>query len=67
MTREEIQHGRSLGLAVALGAAMGAAIGAATGHVGLWIASGIGAYVAISLVAARWERNAERERGRTNC
>jgi uncharacterized membrane protein YoaK (UPF0700 family) len=61
MTREEIHHGRSLGLAVALGAAMGAAIGAATGHMGVWVAAGIGSYLAISVLAARWERNAERE------
>jgi hypothetical protein len=61
MTREEIHHGRSLGLAVALGAAMGAAIGAATGYMGVWVAAGIGAYITISFVAARWERNAERE------
>ena len=64
MTREEIHHGRSLGLAVALGAAMGAAIGAATGHMGVWVAAGIGAYLSISLVAARWKRSAERERRR---
>ena len=35
MTHEDIQHGRSLGLAVALGAAIGADIGAATGHMGV--------------------------------
>jgi uncharacterized membrane protein YoaK (UPF0700 family) len=61
MTHEEIQDARSLGLAVALGAAMGAAVGAATGHVPVWVVSGIGAYIVITLVAARWERNAERE------
>jgi uncharacterized membrane protein YoaK (UPF0700 family) len=61
MTREAIHHGRSLGLAVALGAAMGAAIGSATGHMGVWVAAGIGAYIAISLVAARWERKSQRE------
>lgn len=30
---------------------MGAAIGAATGHMGVWVAIGIGAYIAISLAA----------------
>jgi len=64
MAYEEIHHARSLGLAVALGAAMGAAVGAATGHVGVWVASGIGAYLAITLIAARWEQAAERSRKR---
>ncbi|MFZ0685551.1 MAG: hypothetical protein WAM89_08390 [Terriglobales bacterium] len=47
--QEEVHHARSLALSVALGAAMGAAIGAATGHMGVWVAIGIGAYIAISL------------------
>jgi uncharacterized membrane protein YoaK (UPF0700 family) len=48
--QEELHHARSLGLSVALGAAMGAALGAATGHMGIWVAIGIAAYIAISLV-----------------
>jgi hypothetical protein len=31
---------------------MGAALGAATGHMGVWVAVGIAAYIAISLVGA---------------
>ncbi len=33
---------------------MGAAIGAATGHIGLWVAAGIAAYIAISIVGGAW-------------
>jgi len=51
MSKTEIEHGRTLGVSVALGAAMGAALGAATGHMGVWIAVGIAAYIAISLVS----------------
>ena len=49
---DELHHARSLGLSVALGGAMGAAIGAATGHIGIWVAAGIVAYIAISLIGA---------------
>ena len=52
--QEEVHHARSLGLAVALGAAMGAAMGAATGHMGVWAAFGIAAYIAISVVGGAW-------------
>jgi uncharacterized membrane protein YoaK (UPF0700 family) len=52
--QEELHHARSLGLSVALGAAMGAALGAVTGHTGIWVAAGIGAYIAISLVGGAW-------------
>ena len=48
--QEELHHARSLGLSVALGGAMGAALGAVTGHVGIWVAAGIVAYIAITLV-----------------
>ncbi len=54
--QQELHHARSLGLSVALGAAMGAAIGAATGHIGVWVAAGIAAYIAISLVGGAWKR-----------
>jgi hypothetical protein len=47
---DDLHHARSLGLSVALGGAMGAAIGAATGHIGIWVAAGIAAYIAITLV-----------------
>ena len=53
MTQQEIEHGRSLGVAVGLGAAMGAALGAATGHVGVWVAAGIAAYIVITFFAGR--------------
>jgi hypothetical protein len=33
---------------------MGAAIGATTGHVGVWVAVGIAAYIAISIVGGAW-------------
>jgi hypothetical protein len=36
---------------------MGAAIGAATGHIGFWVAAGIAAYVAISIVGGAWNRD----------
>jgi len=55
--QQELHHARSLGLSVALGAAMGAAIGAATGHIGLWVAAGIAAYIAISIVGGAWTRD----------
>jgi hypothetical protein len=35
---------------------MGAAIGAAIGHMGLWVAAGIAAYIAISLVGGAWNK-----------
>ena len=53
---EELQHARSLGLAVALGGALGAAAGAATGHMGVWVAAGIAAYIAITLAAGVGKR-----------
>ena len=54
--QQELHHARSLGLSVALGAAMGAAIGAATGHMGVWVAAGIAAYIAISVVGRAWSK-----------
>jgi hypothetical protein len=57
MTQQEIEHGRSLGVAVALGAAMGAALGAATGHMGVWIAAGIGAYIVITFAVGVTKQN----------
>jgi uncharacterized membrane protein YoaK (UPF0700 family) len=56
IVQEELHHARSLALSVALGAAMGAAIGAATGHIGIWVAAGIAAYIAISLVGGSWNK-----------
>jgi hypothetical protein len=56
LVSEELHHARSLALSVALGAAMGAAIGAATGHIGIWVAAGIVAYIAISLVGGAWTK-----------
>jgi hypothetical protein len=35
---------------------MGAAIGAATGHMGVWVAGGIAAYIAISLAGGAWTK-----------
>jgi len=47
---------------------MGAALGAATGHMGVWVAAGIAAYVAISLVGGAWKRESKRpsDQRRTN-
>ena len=53
--QEELQHARSLSLSVALGAVMGAAMGAITGHMYVWAAGGIAAYIAISLVGGAWK------------
>jgi uncharacterized membrane protein YoaK (UPF0700 family) len=64
--QEELHHARSLGLSVALGAAMGAAIGAATGHMGVWVAAGIAAYIAISLVGGAWSEKPNDQRRTTN-
>jgi hypothetical protein len=36
---------------------MGAALGAATGHMGVWVAAGIAAYIAISIVGGAWNRD----------
>ena len=63
---EELHHARSLGLSVALGAAMGAALGAATGHMGVWVAAGIAAYIAISVVGGAWNRKPNDQRRTTN-
>ena len=60
--QEEIHHARSVGLAVALGGALGAAIGSAVGHVGLWVAVGLAAYVAISLVGGAWHSQTDGEK-----
>jgi hypothetical protein len=46
--QQELHHARSLGLSVA--------IGAATGHMGVWVAAGIAAYIAISLVGGAWSK-----------
>jgi len=54
---EELDHARSLGVSVALGGALGATTTAATGHMGVWVAAGIAAYVAITLVARLGKRN----------
>ena len=63
---QEVHHARSLGLSVALGAAMGAALGAATGHMGVWVAAGIAAYIAISLVGGAWKQRPNDQRRTTN-
>jgi len=63
---QELHHARSLGLSVALGAAMGAALGAATGHMGVWVAVGIAAYIAISLVGGAWNTKSNDQRRTTN-
>jgi hypothetical protein len=42
---------------------MGAALGAATGHIGIWVAAGLAAYIAISLVGGAWSKA---ERSATN-
>jgi len=54
---EELDHARSLGVSVALGGALVTTMGAATGHMGVWVAAGIAAYVAITLVARLGKRN----------
>lgn len=54
--QEEVQHARTLGLAVALGGAIGAAMGAALGHMGVWVAGGIALYITITLVGT-WKRD----------
>ena len=56
--QEEIQHARSLGLAVALGGAIGAAMGAALGHIAVWVGGGIVMYIAITLVGT-WKQDHE--------
>ena len=63
--QEEVQHARTLGLAVALGAALGAAMGAALGHMGVWVAAGIAAYIAITLVGG-WKPKSNEQRRTTN-
>jgi len=42
-------------MAVGLAGALGAAGGAVTGHIGLWVAGGIAAYIAISLAGGAWK------------
>ena len=55
--QEEVHKARSMGLAVALAGALGAAGGAVTGHMGLWVAGGIVAYIAISIAGGAWKQN----------
>lgn len=45
---------------------MGAALGAAVGHVGIWVAVGIAAYIAISLVGGAWSNKADDSKRTTN-
>jgi hypothetical protein len=45
---------------------MGAALGAATGHIGVWVAAGIVAYIAISLVGGVWSKKPNDQRRTTN-
>ena len=52
---EDVHKARSMGVSVALGAAMGAAVGAATGHMGVWVAAGIAAYIAITIFSGAWK------------
>jgi hypothetical protein len=59
--QEELQHARTLSLSVALGAVMGAAMGAATGHIYVWAAGGIAAYIAISLIGGAWKYDRSQE------
>jgi hypothetical protein len=56
---EDVHKARSMGVSVALGAAMGAAVGAATGHMGVWVAAGIAAYIAITFATGAWKANRE--------
>ena len=59
--------------AVAVGVVVGeevpgvhvAAMGAATGHMGIWVAAGIAAYIAIS-VAGTWKPKSNDQRRTTN-
>ena len=60
LVHEELNKARTLGMAVALGAALGAAMGAATGHMGVWVAAGIAAYIAISLAGGAWKRTSNK-------
>ena len=46
---------------------MGAAIGAATGHIGIWVAAGIAAYIAITLVGGAWNKRPQRRENDRNC
>lgn len=55
--QEELDHARSLGLSVTLGGIMGAALGSVTGHMGIWCAAGITAYIAISIVGGAWKHD----------
>jgi hypothetical protein len=41
---------------------MGAAIGSATGHIGVWVAAGIAAYIAISLAGGAWNNKPNDQR-----
>ncbi len=41
---------------------MGAALGAATGHMGIWVAAGIVAYIVISLVGGVWSKKPNDQR-----
>jgi hypothetical protein len=45
---------------------MGAALGAAVGHIGIWVAAGIVAYIAISVVGGAWSNNASNSKRTTN-
>ncbi len=45
---------------------MGAAIGAATGHIGVWVAAGIAAYIAISLAGGAWNKKPNDKRPAIN-
>jgi hypothetical protein len=40
---------------------MGAAMGAATGHMGVWVAVGIAAYIAISVAGGAWKTKSRDE------
>jgi hypothetical protein len=35
-------------------------MGAATGHMGVWVAAGIAAYIAITVAGGAWTRNRNR-------
>jgi hypothetical protein len=45
---------------------MGAALGAVTGHIGIWVAAGIAAYIAISLVSGVCNRDPNDHRPTSN-
>jgi hypothetical protein len=63
---QPVTYARFVGPSIALCAALARALGAATGHMGVWVASGVAAGIAIALVGRGCIKSPHEEGPKTN-